>query len=187
MSSREAESMAVSNKGNNASASPRLRRFCRLPTASARVTYEPRGRRRKGQKEPMAGIKRGRREPGGLRRQADTAQPRVRVPAALTQPRWSRVNPDVHRYWSKKTGEGRGPGSQGRRGASGSQTQHVSPEFLCLAQAARHVQTPDNLPLCLTPFHPSPPPTQAPRLLCRALSKHGRRRARKETERAPVK
>lgn len=32
----------------------------------------------------------------------------------------------------------------------------ISLHFLCLVQASRHVQTPDNLPLCLTLFHPSP-------------------------------
>ena len=36
--------------------------------------------------------------------------------------------------------------------------------FLCLVQAARHVQTPDNLPLCLTLSPPTPPhqPTHPP-------------------------
>lgn len=63
-----------------------------MPTTSARVTYEPRGRWRMGQKQPFGGINRGSLNPGELRRKADTAQSRVCVPAALIQPRTFPIN-----------------------------------------------------------------------------------------------
>lgn len=151
MSSWEAESMAVSNKENNALTLTRLRRVHRCPQ------HRPGSRPRH-----VAGG-----EPDQNRRLGASAQgapTRASCGGRLTPPSpcWCTnstpplVNPKSTSIKMKTRSEHEPRYHWVHPGPSGSETQHISPEFLCLVQAARHVQTPDNLPLCLTLSHPSP-------------------------------
>lgn len=115
MSFWEAESMAVSNKGNNAFTLARLRRGYRCPANTrpghVRATW-PVGRKKGPKTAGLVGPNNGRLNPGELRRKADTAQPRVCVPAALIQhppPATSTINPEFTSIGMKRRRE-REPG-----------------------------------------------------------------------------